>query len=79
LPRLDAGTEFYFGILNTEYMATSSFWQRFQRNDRRDAWFEVEDGITSVDYLQISARGAQRLGREGTGINPHEHSAGGVI
>ena len=47
------------------------------RNDRRGARFEVEDGITSGDYLRgISARDPQRVVREGTGINYHEHSRG---
>ena len=47
------------------------------RNDRRGARFEVEDGITSGDYLAgISARDPQRVVRERTGINYDEHSRG---
>jgi hypothetical protein len=60
-------------------MAASSLWHRFQRNHRHGARFEVEDGIMSGDYLQISGRDPQRPVREGTGINHHEHSAGAVV
>jgi glucose-6-phosphate isomerase len=40
-------------------MAASSLWQQFQRNDRPGARFEVEDGITSGDYLEGFLRGSR--------------------
>jgi hypothetical protein len=40
-------------------MAASSLWQQFQRNDRHGARFEVEDGITSGDYLEGFLRGSR--------------------
>ena len=47
------------------------------RNDRRGARFDVEDGITSGDYLEGFLRGSRSaLYREGTGIDYHEYSRG---